>query len=121
MVHQATADTASPARRVHGDGVELPQDRVDRIARRADAHEPNDDAGDFSNGPFHSFVCQVTLPAGDTLGGEFPNTEEVSEPLVPGLDVDASDDLGVVGYRLSQLNHGVSLAPSEAPKRRSRA
>ena len=110
MCHQGPTNANSPVRWVHGDGVEFSKQRIDRVSRGPHAHHAEDEPVKFGDCPVRSRLRQVVRPAGNALGSVFPNPEEVPEACVPGLDVDPSDILSVVGHGGPYLNHGLSVA-----------
>jgi hypothetical protein len=115
MRHERTSDSDAPPRYVDGDGVELPEEGVDRIARRTHADEADDHAADLCNGPIESRVRQISSPASLTLGTLLERAKEVPEACIPRLHVDPGDCLGVLMHRPSDLGHGPSLPlPGEA-------
>jgi hypothetical protein len=74
-----------------GDGVELTQARLDRIATGADADESDDLALALGHPPSPGTGGQFSGPASDLIGVERSHPEEPAEAAVPRVDVDAGD------------------------------
>lgn len=105
MGHQAATDALSPVRWVHGDGVELPEPRVDGIAGGTHTDHADNAAVDFDNSPIRGRSSQIPFPSGKPLRSELDSPEEMSEAGIPRLDVNPSDDVSIIGNRTPRLNH----------------